>query len=110
MIACISPGQIMEYILFIHHNRHQNHADSRATAAEWEHFFSVARASGMFTGGSEIDNRLLLGKSNLPPITDTVGGFMRFSTDDKNALLSLLNQHPVLVHGGSLELCEMPRR
>ena len=95
----------MEYILFIHNN-----ADSRASAAEWDRFFSDARASGMFTGGSEIDNRVLLGKPDLPPITDTVGGFMRFDTEDKNALLRLLETHPVLVHGGSLELCDMPRR
>jgi acetylglutamate kinase len=34
---------------------------------------------------------------------------MRFETDEKVKLLELLQSHPVVVHGGTVELCEMPR-
>ena len=37
-----------------------------------------------------------------------IGGFMRFDSDDKEKLLELLKTHPVVVHGGTVELCEMP--
>ncbi len=94
----------MEYILFIHNN-----ARTRASAEEWDCFFTKARASGMFAGGSEIANRQLLGMQPGLCITDSIGGFMRFEADDKSALLQLLESHPVLVHGGTIELCEMPR-
>ncbi len=33
---------------------------------------------------------------------------MRFDSDDKEKLLELLKTHPVVVHGGTVELCEMP--
>jgi len=94
----------MEYILFIHKN-----ATTSAAAEEWTAFFDEARTSGMFAGGSEIGNGIMLGKQHAPSITDSVGGFMRFDTEDKNALLRLLETHPVLVHAGTLELCEMPK-
>ena len=51
----------------------------------------------------------MLGSQPVPAITDSVAGFMRFETDDKNALMQLLKLHPVLAHGGTLELCEMPK-
>jgi hypothetical protein len=34
---------------------------------------------------------------------------MRFDADDKQALLDLLATHPNLVHGGTVELCELPK-
>lgn len=95
----------MQYILFIHNN-----ASTSAGTDEWNSFFEMVRASGMFSGGSEIDNQLMLGTRQVPPITDSIGGVMRFETTDKKALLRLLENHPVLRHGGTLELCEMPRR
>jgi len=94
----------MDYILFIHNN-----TVSRAAEEDWGRFFCRARASGIFVGGSEIGNRQMFGSQPVPAITDSVAGFMRFETDDKNALMQLLELHPVLAHGGTLELCEMPK-
>ena len=34
---------------------------------------------------------------------------MRFDAEDRAKLLELLKQHPVVLHGGSVELCEMPK-
>lgn len=93
----------MDYILLIHNN-----TDTPTSAQQWETFFEAANASGFFRGGSEIANRLLLGKKTIPNTCDAIAGFMRFETDDRSALLALLKQHPVALQGGSLELCEMP--
>jgi hypothetical protein len=75
--------------------------------ADWEAFFAAARQSGCFKGGSAIGNRLVVGAQQAASPADHVAGYMRFDSDDKQALLDLLANHPVVVHGGSLELCEM---
>ncbi len=94
----------MEYILFIHNN-----VDSPASDEQWVAFFAVANASGIFSGGSEINNGIQLGSKPIRPTTQSVDGFMRFETDDVDQLYRLLQQHPILLQGGTLELCQMPR-
>jgi hypothetical protein len=92
-----------QYLLLIHGD-----TPSRPTAEEWTRFFTAAKDSGMFRGGSEIGARTMLGRqptSSSLPLT----GYMRFDTDDKPRLLQLLAQHPVVVHGGTVELCELPK-
>jgi hypothetical protein len=41
--------------------------------------------------------------------TDHVVGYMRFDSEDRQPILDLLEKHPVLLHGGTVELCELPR-
>jgi len=94
----------MEYILFIHKN-----TDSTTTREQWDEFFVAANESGMFLGGSEISNQIQIGNKPIQKITDNIGGFMRFESDDENAVLELLKKHPVILEGGTLELCEMPK-
>jgi len=94
----------MEYILFIHNN-----AEATPTAEDWKNFLAAANASGVFLGGSEIANSVQIGVQTARKITDRMGGFMRFETGDVDALLRLLEKHPVFVKGGTLELCEMPK-
>ena len=94
----------MEYILFIHNN-----ADIVTTEEQWQTFFSKAKSSGVFQGGSEISNQLQIGNKSVQKITNTIGGFMRFESEDKNEILALLEKHPVIIQGGTLELCEMPK-
>ena len=93
-----------EYLLLIHNN-----AKSRATAAEWELFIQGASASGFFAGGSEVGARTLIGNQATANITHQVVGYMRFTTDDRPKLLALLETHPVVRHGGTVELCELPK-
>lgn len=92
----------MQYLALIH-------ADTRSatTPAEWEHFFAVAERSGLFRGGSALGSRLLIGSDPATGPTDTVGGYMRFDAENAAALRALLAEHPVVLHGGTVELCEM---
>jgi hypothetical protein len=94
----------MEYILFIHNN-----TNTLTINEQWTYFFEQANASGLFLGGSEIANRIQIGCKPVANITHHIDGFMRFETEDKAALLALLEYHPVAMQGGTLELCEMPK-
>ena len=94
----------MEYILFIHKN-----TNNQTTDEAWKAFFIAAKKSGLFRGGSEISNRIQIGDKLVPDITKHIGGFMRFESSDLNAIRSLLEMHPVLLCGGTLELCELPK-
>jgi len=94
----------MEYILFIHDN-----TDTPTRAEEWDSFLELARSSGLFQGGSEIGKRIRLGSKEVPDTTKNVSGYMRFESEDVEALKNLLREHPVLRNGGTLELCELPR-
>lgn len=94
----------MEYILFIHNN-----TDSATTKAQWDAFFVEANKSGVFLGGSEIVNCTVVGNKPVADITNEIGGFMRFESEDKNKILALLEKHPVVIQGGTVSLCEMPK-
>ena len=94
----------MQYLLLIH-----NDATSRTPTEKWTALFARAQASGMFRGGSEVGRRELLGSGKTTSLTAHIVGFMRFDAEDKEALLDLLQSHPVVVHGGTVELCEMPK-
>ncbi len=91
----------VEYLLLIHNN-HDPISDE-----QWQSFFECAQASGLFLGGSAIDKPIGFGKPSVSSIH--LGGFMRFEASDLSQLKSLLEKHPVLFNGGSLELFEMPK-
>jgi hypothetical protein len=94
----------LQYIALIH-----KHTDSSPTADEWDRFFGAAKATGMFKGGSEIGSRQTIGQKVVSDTTESVGGYMRFDSDDPARLNALLQDHPVVRHGGTIELCEMPK-
>lgn len=94
----------MQYIVLIHKN-----TDSDPTPDEWDEFIAIATQTGMFKGGSAIGLRYVVGEKNIIDTTAHVDGFMRFDSDDLNLLLELLKKHPVVRHGGTVELCEMPK-
>ena len=93
-----------EYILFI-----QGNEKTSTTADEWDRFFTSARESGVFRGGSEIGKRETVGDRQLARSSEHIVGYMRFDSADKQVLLELLKKHPVVLHGGSVELCELPK-
>jgi len=93
-----------QYILLI-----QNNTKTDSTSDEWERFITIAQQSGHFKGGSEIGKRVLIGDVMSANSTSHIVGYMRFDSEDKQKLLELLEQHPVILHGGSAELCEMPK-
>ncbi len=91
-----------EYILLI-----QGNEKTATTVEEWDCFFTLARASGAFRDGSEIGQREMIGDKQTALASDHIVGYMRFDSDDKQMLLELLQKHPVVLHGGSVELCEL---
>ena len=93
-----------QYLLLIHGN-----ARSQASAEDWSQFFASASASGLFRGGSELGKRVVVGEAEAMDSTAHIVGFMRFDSEDEQPILDLLKGHPVVLHGGSVELCEMPR-
>ena len=97
----------MEYITFIHKN--ENPGAPGGTEEEWDRFFAVAKESGFFQGGSAIAQRTTIGSGEVADITERIGGFMRFDADSLEALTDLLKHHPTVVHGGTIEICEMPK-
>jgi len=92
-----------QYILLI-----QGNLKSHSTPEEWDAFFKAAHESGLFRGGSEIGSRTVVGNAAAAQPTDHIVAYMRFDSDDKQRILDLLEKHPVIIHGGSAELCEMP--
>jgi hypothetical protein len=93
-----------QYLLLI-----QGNARTRPTTDEWDRFFAAARATGWFQGGSALGSRTVLGETQTALSSAHLVGYMRFDSDDRAALLELLRQHPIVIHGGSVELCEMPQ-
>lgn len=91
-----------QYILLI-----QNNAKSQSSPEEWDTFFSLARESGLFRGGSALGKREIIGDTATAKASDFIGGYMTFDSEDKNLIIDLLQQHPVVIHGGSVELCEL---
>ena len=94
----------MEYITFMHGN-----TDSNPSNDEWDQFFELANGSGLFRGGSAIGKRLTIGEKDVPDTTEHVGGYMRFDADSPDDLTELLRRHPVVMHGGTIEICELPK-
>ena len=93
-----------QYLLLIHGNQ-----KTAATAPEWDRFFTAARESGMFKGGSEVGEKEMIGDTSSAGASAHIVGYMRFDCEDNKPLIDLLKQHPVVLHGGSVELCELPK-
>ncbi len=93
-----------QYILLVH-----NHGGTQTTPEEWERFFALARESGAFKGGSEIGERWVIGDAEAAKSTSHIAAYLRFDSGDRSQLMELLEQHPVVLHGGSVELCELPK-
>ncbi|KZN41898.1 hypothetical protein N483_14600 [Pseudoalteromonas luteoviolacea NCIMB 1944] len=47
----------------------------------------------MFNGGSEISTRLQIGSKDVIDTTSSVGGYMKFESDDINKVYKLLELH-----------------
>jgi hypothetical protein len=92
------------YILLI-----QGNTTSESTEEEWNYFFAAARSSGIFSGGSEIGRREFFGTKVTAKSTDHIEGYMLFTTEEKHKIVDLLKIHPVVLNGGTVELCELPK-
>lgn len=93
----------MKYLLLI-----QSNPASLPSPAEWESFITRAHGTGMFLGGSEVGAREVFGNAALHRGTSHIDGYMVFSSERREDLVALLRHHPVVLHGGAVELCELP--
>jgi len=94
----------MEYFTFMHNNR-----DSAYSEGEMDRFLEMARESGLFRGGSGLGKRTTVGEKEVENLRDHIGGYMRFDADRYGDLVELLEQHPCVVGGGTVEVIEMPK-
>jgi len=94
----------MGYITFMHGN-----VDREPTKEQWERFFEIARESGLFRGGSAMGKRSTVGEKDVPDVTATIGGYMRFDAEGLDELIRLLRQHPTVLCGGTIEICELTK-
>lgn len=97
----------MEYITFMHGNK--DPGATSGTEEEWDQFIDLAKGSGLFRGGSAIGKRTTIGNNEVSDITGNIGGYMRFDAETPDELTELLKQHPTVVHGGTVEIFEMPK-
>jgi len=102
--AKVFGKDMSQYILLIHGN-----TTTQTKPEEWDHFFMLARQSGLFKGGSEIGNRVVIGQAQALKSSDHITGFMRFDSENRQEIVELLEVHPVVLNGGAVELCEMPK-
>lgn len=96
-------SEALEYIVLI-----RNNATSPASSNEWDGFFDRAKSSGMFKGGSALGSAFVMGKEVDEQASSMLGGFMRFDSESTTELKALLETHPVVQAGGSIEVVEMP--
>jgi hypothetical protein len=95
-------GNEMQYMTLLHRN-----VDRPVTEQEWDTFLDLARDNGMFQGGSGLGDRWTIGDKEAPPPSGHIGGYMRFEAESVDNLLGLLEKHPTIMLGGTIEICEM---
>ena len=94
---------MMQYITFMHAN-----TEIQGSEEEWNAFFVHAQASGLFSGGSAMGKRWTIGKP-ADTLSDGLVGYMRFDAENIEDLLELLEDHPIIRGGGTIEICEIPK-
>ena len=88
---------------FMHAN-----TEVQGSEEEWNAFFARAQASGLFSGGSAMGKRWTVGKP-ADTLSDGLAGYMRFDAENIEDLLELLEAHPIIRGGGTIEICQMPK-
>ena len=94
----------MQYILFVHNN-----VVEPTTSEQWGQFFEAARRKGVFKGGSAINPGLVTGVEPQQMASSIIAGYMLFNSDDVKKIHEVLKLHPVVIQGGTVELCEAPK-
>ncbi len=103
----MDAGQVeeaMQYLLFIY-----SAVKEPTTVEQWNRFFAAAKNSGTFTGGSAVSKGMHFGEKREELVSESVVGYMQFETDDVEIIHQLLKLHPVVMQGGTVELCETPK-
>ncbi len=70
----------------------------------WERFFTLARASGCFSGGSALGARSGLAQQGGVAATSAAAGYFIFTADSVDAVADLLRECPILLSGGRVDI------
>ena len=93
----------MKYLVIIYKN-----TTSTPSNEEWDQFVQTALRLGVFKGGSELGPVVTFGAQSGNIGAAHIAGFMHFETNQLSTLKNLLLTHPTVVHGGTIELSELP--
>lgn len=97
----------MNDYLFLTHRLPQG---SSAPASAWTPYLDRLRRSGQFSGGSAIGDGLCVSRSGVTSDTTShLTGYIRVSADSIDEACGLLEGHPAIDAGGTVEVRELPR-
>ena len=71
--------------------------------------FSLRPGKAAILKAAALSGKDMQSEKKVPSITDTVGGYMRFDADTLQEVLVRLDSQPVVINGGTVEVCEMPK-
>jgi len=95
----------MEYAAFVYKN-----AKELTSKEEWTEFFDRARETGMYRGGYALGIHYKIGNFAIDELTDSISGYLHLEADELEKVIALLRTHPVVAKGGSISLCEVPKK
>ena len=95
----------MEYTAFVYKN-----ANDLTSKEEWTAFFDRAREAGIYRGGYALGIHYKIGNFEIDELTDAISGYMHLEADDLEQVMALLRTHPIVAKGGSISLCEIPKK
>lgn len=97
----------MNDYLFLTHQLPQGTRDSPGA---WPSYLDRLRRTGQFSGGSSIGGGLSVSRSGVTPdISTQLTGYIRVSANSLDEACKLLEGHPVIDAGGTVEVRELPR-
>ncbi len=74
------------------------------SAADWERFFTLAEASGRFSGGSALGARTGLDQQGRMTASSAAGGYFIFTAESVDEVAALLRECPILLSGGRVDI------
>jgi hypothetical protein len=87
-----------------------NDVESQTQPQEWDHYISRLRSSGSFGGGSSIGKGIGFKKGTASEaISHWLGGYMILTAETLDDAKALVEGNPVLLHGGTVEVRDLPR-
>jgi len=97
----------MNDYLFLTHRLPQGPSEPEGA---WPSYLDRLRRTGHFSGGSAIGGGLSVSRSGTTPDTSShLTGYIRVSADSIDEACKLLEGHPVIEAGGTVEVRELPR-
>ncbi len=96
---------MIEFILFMH-----NDTVEKIPESAWPTYFTMLQERGAFEGGSSIGSGEVVRKDKIAGrSSDHLTGYIRVQAENMAAARLLVDDNPVFVAGGSVEIRELTR-